>query len=420
MKRLLKSEIVKNTGILVGGTVAAQLIPIVLQVFLRRMYAPEVFGVFSVFFSLMSIGVFFFTFRYELSIVNPEKDEDAANLLTLIIMLSFSSFLILLLTILFFDAEISRLVNIPRSYSSLLYLLPFTLFFYSSYLGMQYWLIRKKNFKGISFNKITRRSAEGIVQIILGIFRYTSGLIWGLFVGIISIFFMGLFQSRKSGLDFKVINWGRIKKVAKEYKEYPLFNTLPAFLNTAGLMLPVIFINKFFGSDITGQFDLTRQILAVPTALLSVSLSQVYLQRLSEKFNSRKSIIKDLVGLGAFLAAISLIAFVVIYFFGIQLFTLFFGSNWYDAGLYAELLIFKYLLVFVVSPMSMVFVALKKIKVTSLWQVLYFLSILVLYFFRNRDILDFLQVYVIIDVIMYSFYFLLIVLVVSKYEKSLQ
>ena len=284
---------------------------------------------------------------------------------------------------------------------------------------MQYWLIRKKNFKGISLNKIVRRSAEGTFQIIFGALKLFYGLVVGLFTGVLAIFFMGFIQSKKAGFSFSYISLYRMKNVAKEYKEYPIYNTLPAFLNTAGLMLPILFVNKFFGTDNTGQFDLTRQILAVPIALLSVSLSQVYLQRLSEKFNSKISIKKDLMALLTFLGSISVVVFVIIYFWGVPLFTFLFGKEWKLAGLFAELLIFKYLLVFVVSPISIVFIAIKKIKVTSIWQITYFTSILILWFFRNSDIFSFLKVYVIIDVVMYSFYFLLIVYNVFKYEQSL-
>ncbi len=421
MKKLLKSEIVKNTGILVSGTVLAQLIPMVLQVVLRRMYPAEVFGVFSVYFTLMSLGVFFFTFRYELSIVNPSDDKDAMNLMATVVSLSFVSTLILTgIITLTGDGYIASLLNIPSSYSYWLFFLPVTLFFYSSYLGMQYWLIRKKNFKGISLNKIIRRGVEGTIQIIFGSLKLLYGLIAGLLAGVFVNFFMGILQSKKAGFSFSEISWLRMKSVAREYKEYPLYNTLPAFLNTAGLMLPILFINKFFGTDVTGQFDLTRQILAVPTALLSVSLSQVYLQRLSEKFNSQVSIKKDLLALFAFLGGISLFAFVVIYFWGVPLFTFLFGKEWQLAGLFAEVLIFKYLLVFVVSPVSIVLIAIKKIKVTSVWQIMYFAAILVLWFFKDNDIFSFLRVYVSIDVMMYLFYLLLILYNVIKYEKSLK
>jgi O-antigen/teichoic acid export membrane protein len=420
MKKLLKSEIVKNTGILVTGTVLAQLIPMILQVVLRRMYPAEVFGVFSVYFTLMSLGVFFFTFRYELSIVNPSDDRDAMNLVGVVMSLSLISLVILTVLLFFFYEPISKVLNIPNEYSYWLFFLPVSLFFYSSYLGMQYWLIRKKNFKGISLNKIVRRSVEGVFQIIWGALKLFYGLVAGLVLGVISIFFMGFVQSKKAGFSLKEVSWQRMKKVAHEYKEYPLYNTLPAFLNTAGLMLPILFINKFFGTDITGQFDLTRQILAVPAALLSVSLSQVYLQRLSEKFNSKQSIKKDLFGLLAFLSIISVVAFIIIFFWGIPLFTFFFGKEWYLAGEFARLLIFKYLLVFVVSPVSIVLIAIKKIKTTSAWQVLYFLAILLLWFFKDMEIFSFLRAYVFIDIVLYSIYFFLIAYNVIRYERTLK
>ncbi len=420
LRRAFKSEIFKNTSILISGTVLAQLIPVLLQVLLRRLYAPEVFGAYSVFFSLMGVSVFFFTFRYELSVINPEKDEEAQNILAVIFFIAVVSSVLWELVLFIFIDDITVLLKFPEKYSWWLYFLPLVLLFYAWYLGIQYWLVRKKNFKGISINKISRRSVEGLVQLVLGVVGKSYGMFTGLLAGIITNFGVGVKQSIKSGFSVKNISAGKMKSVAWKYREYPFYNTIPAFLNTAGMMMPVFFINKFYGTEITGFFDLTRQVLAVPVGLLSVALSQVYLQRFAEKFNAGKSIKHDILYLWLFLGAISLVSFVIIYFAGEGLFGIVFGDKWRISGTYAEILIYKYVLVFMVSPVSNVLISIKKVKVISLWQFLYFFMILMLNFFSTYDFEDFLKVYVVIELIAYSLYLLLILYNVGKYEKSLR
>jgi O-antigen/teichoic acid export membrane protein len=185
-------------------------------------------------------------------------------------------------------------------------------------------------------------------------------------------------------------------------------------------MLPVIFFNKFFGSRLTGNLDLTRQVLAVPLSFLSISISQVYLQRWSEKFNNKQSIIRDFKYLIVFLAGVSLLMLVFIYFFGQWLFPFVFGQKWDLAGKFSEILIFKYSLTFIVSPLTVIFIALKKIKYSSTWQIFYFLIIASLMFFKHLKADAFLTVYVMFDVFSYVLYFVLIWYILIKYEKSLK
>ena len=417
--KIKTSEIFKNTSILVGGTIIAQLIPILLQVILRRLYAPEIFGAYSVFLSLFSIGVFFFTLRYELSVINPKDDYEAQNILGVIFFISIIVFFILEVILFLWNEKIVDIFNFPKDYSWWLYFLPLSLLFYAWFLGIQYWLVRKKNFKGISVNKISRRLVEGVVQLMFGSLNKSFGLLIGFLGGVIANFVVGIKQSVGSGFSIRNLSIQKIRFVAGKYKEYPIFNAIPAFLNTAGLMLPIIFMNKFYGVEVTGYFDLTRQVLAVPIALLSVALSQVYLQRFSERYNKRESIKKDLMMLWLFLGVISFVSFIIIFFAGEMLFAVIFGQKWSVSGYYAEILIFKYVLIFMVSPVSNVLISLNKVKIISLWQIFYFFVIFSLKFFSHYSFEMFLIVYVVLELIAYLVYLALIIYNVRKYEKSL-
>jgi O-antigen/teichoic acid export membrane protein len=49
-------------------------------------------------------------------------------------------------------------------------------------------------------------------------------------------------------------------------------------------------VSSFFYSEVAGQFDLSRQVLSIPLSLISLSVSQVFMQKISELKNSKKSI----------------------------------------------------------------------------------------------------------------------------------
>ena len=65
---------------LVSGTGAAQLIGILAAPILTRLYAPEAFGETAAFISIVAIFGVVACLRYELAIVLPDNDAQAANL----------------------------------------------------------------------------------------------------------------------------------------------------------------------------------------------------------------------------------------------------------------------------------------------------------------------------------------------------
>ena len=64
---------------LVSGSASAQVLTILAAPFVARLFAPAAFGIAAVFVSITGVISAVVGMRYELSIVLPEKDEDAAN-----------------------------------------------------------------------------------------------------------------------------------------------------------------------------------------------------------------------------------------------------------------------------------------------------------------------------------------------------
>ena len=65
------------------GTTIAQAIPIAISPILTRMYSPESFGVLAIFISVATVISVIANLRYQLAIVQPKKDEDAAAIVIL-------------------------------------------------------------------------------------------------------------------------------------------------------------------------------------------------------------------------------------------------------------------------------------------------------------------------------------------------
>ena len=413
------SGFLKNTAILIMGTGIAQAIPIILQPVLRRVYAPEDFGAFAVYFSLIGILTVIANFRYDLAIGLPEKDEDGASLVFLTLMINFIFNSFLLIVILLFRENIAQFLKFPEKFSYFLLLLPFSTFFFCSFQAMNFWLIRKKAFSALSINKISRRGAEGVVQLAFGLFRNSSGLFWADIAGSISNNLSGIRQMRKTSFSLLFYSRQRIIKVMKRYSGFPKFNLVPHLLGTIAMQLPVFMINRLYTKTELGFFDLTQQAILAPFALISVAVSQVLLQRVSEKKHNREKLFHDFRNLSLLLFAIGITSVVVIELWGPKLFSLVFGSKCLIAGTYSRVLVVGYMFFLVVSPMGAILMGLEEIRVFSLWNILHFLLLVGLYFVKDIAFIDFLKLYVGIEIVAFSILYAWITKTVIKYEKQL-
>lgn len=419
VKWVNKSEFIKNSVTLITGTVLAQIIPILLQPILRRLFDPSDFGLFAIYSTILGIIVSIATLKYENTVMLPKKDEDAANLVVV------SMFFALLISILtggvffFFGETLIEKFDLSPSIKNWLFVLPISIFLFSSYQAMNYWLIRKKSFRLSSFNKISRRGAEGGVQWVVGNFLPRIGLIVGNISGDAVNFFMGFVQLKRTGFQLRSIKKVKMIALTKRYRDFPLYSALPTLLNTLSLTLPVLIVDNFYGAEVTGFFDLSRMVLALPLALISVSISQVMFQNLSEKIREKQTIWPIIMRTAKLLGTISLVMVLAGYFFSVPVFKLVFGERWELSGQMTQLLILSYAVKFIVSPLSITFNALEKIGMSSAWQLFYFGGILLLLTMKGQKLQDFLLYYMIIDVIAYVAYFLLLFWQVKKYEKSI-
>jgi len=417
---LRRSELLRNTSILVSGTAVAQLIPILLQPVLRRYFTPDIFGAYAVYLSLVGILAIVSSFKYELAIILPRKDKEAANIFFLTIVINIVFNVVLLLIILIWKHKILRFFNLTENFSDYLFFVPLGIFFYSVYQSINNWLVRKKGFLPISVNKFMRRGFEGGAQLAFKFAQNSHGIIYGDLIGHIANLISGIYQSWKRGLTIGLLSRSKLKYVALKYSEFPKFNVVPSFMSACSFLLPALLLNKFYSSEMTGFFDLSKLLLSIPLALISTSISNVLLQSISEKFKVRKSLRKDLLLILGIVASIGTVEIVIISFFGVGLFKLLFGEIWGFSGRISQILVWSYALNFFVASFSAVFISMEKIKLLSIWQVFYFISILSLTLFRNHPFLDFLRIYVSIEVFCYLVIIVLMIFIVFRYENRIK
>ena len=359
--------------------------------------------------------------RYDDAIVLPKKDKESTNLLGLSLIFSFiinSSILIIFLTA---RDKILSFLNLPENFpSSMLALIPVGAFLFSVYGSLNAWLIRKKKYVAISVNKLVRRTMEGASQVALALLKIPNGLIFSDMIGQTANVATVAVQTKRNGLNLRVLSKPKLKYVFRKYSEFPKYNLVPALMSTCSYLLPPIFINKYFSSESAGFFDLSKLVLSLPLAFVAASLTSVILQKVSEKFNKRESFIKDLKPVVIIVGLIAVAEILLILLFGEDLFRIAFGKQWINSGSISRIMVWSFAINFIVASFSNIFVAMRRIKTYSIWQFCYFLAIMSLVFFKHLPLDHFLKTYVLIEVICYLAAALILTTIVFRYESGLK
>lgn len=416
----LKKDILKDLSFLMGGTFIAQLIPILLQPILKRLFTVEEFGVFDIYFRSVGLLAILFSLKYEKAIILCKSRSDSVTIYIGIIFLGIASFLVTELVLIILNSFGVNIIDIPKKYSLIVYLIPLSALFFSINMASQLLFIRQKRFIASSSLKIYRRGSEGVIQAGSGL----SGQFWGLPIGeAIGNFiaalagFLRLRREVRNHLPPNLI--ASIKKNAQNYSEFPKYAFGSNLLNTFVLSALTFQIFAKFSIQEVGYAELTQRMLTVPSALIGVSLGQIILQRFSAAYNERASVFKLFKGFLIFGTLIAIPFFTTIYFWGPEIFGWVFGEGWEISGIYAKSLIISASLLIVISPLGQILLALRKIKTNSYWEIGKFLIIISLFIIDFESIGSYLKVYNLLLILIYSSYFIIILLNIFKYEKTI-
>ena len=388
---LSRSDFFRNVLALMTGTAIAQTIPIAASPILTRLYAPEDFGVLALYMSVAAIISVIVTGRYELAVILPKSDEDAINVAAICIIIASLVSLVTFIVIWVFNTKITSLLGNPKI-SKWLYFVPLTISLTGILHVLISWCIRKKHFKRLSINKIYGSSSSSAAKIGVGFAGAgETGLITGGILGLITATgILGWQVCRNDNIKRKTIKRNKITSLLVRYKNFPKFSIPADFINVIANQMPVILFSNFFGAAVVGFYAFTHRILGMPLGLISNSILDVFKQRASSDYatygNCRDIYVKTL----KHMLLISVIPFTLFYFIAPELFAFVFGTQWRQAGEYAQLLSILFLFRFIASPLSYVLYIAEKQKYDLIWQVFLliftFLSILIGVYLNNAKI----------------------------------
>ena len=367
------SSFIKNVSELTFSSIFAQGLGILIAPFLTRLFAPEAFGIAGIFASITSIMSIFTCFRYELALVLPDRDEQAENLLAGTLLLSICTSGISVLLIYFFKKNILNALN-SMELGEYIWFIPPMCLMIGVFAVANYWNTRKRKFKRLSIIKVINSLSTNSIKLAMGLCGYASG---GILIGatIIGQFIANLLLWpiiwRSDKETFKAhIKIEKIILALKKFKRFPQYVIWSGLLVDFSMKLPVFFIAYFFSSKELGFFVMTQSVLKAPLNILGQAISQVFYQKaasINQNINNLSVIIENTFN---FLLSFSLLPILILSVFGKDFISLLFGSNWNEAGIYAQIFSFSLLVEFSSAPMGSLFNVLGKQKEALFFNIL--------------------------------------------------
>jgi len=364
------SEFGKSILTLSSGTAVAQIIPFLFYPIIARIFTPAEFGLLATLTAIITIMAEFSSGKYELGILVAKTKQDAANIAGLTLFLSFVALTTIYLILQFFFADALLQTLHQPQLKKWLFVCPIAAFSIIIYNTYNEWCVRNKYFKKLAVNKIVNASATTLSKLFLGFVKiFSQGLIVGDLAGRLISAGACIFRALyKDAAVFKAISIGQIKKLAKEFMEFPKFIMPGRVLNVLGQHLPILFLGFYFSSVEVGYFSITMLIFSVPINVISFAVRDVFRQRANEEFttagncrNIYRKVLKTLTVIAIVATVFLIIAFPFI-------FSIFLGAQWTTAAHYAQILTIPTLLSFVATPLFDVLIIANRLKTNLFWQ----------------------------------------------------
>ena len=412
------SEFFLNFKILASGTIISQIILLIASPLITRIYSPEQFGVFAIFAAILSIIVPISSFKYNNAIVVADSKKNSDDLFVLSILIT-ASFSIVLFFILFFFEEFFKEVLNAKNLYFWWYLIPLGILFQSVNEVSRSYLNYKKNYKLISKLSIIRSICYVTIVISAGYLGYNnSGLFLAEIFSALIIIIAFFLYFKKIGYTVPINFNGKLFVILKKYKDFPVYSLLAGFLNKFTVMMPIFFLSKYFSEFITGQYSLSLKVIVFPLTFISSSIAAIHLKKSSDIIFKNGDIKKYLKNLSFILISIIIVPTCIFLFFGPKLFIFIFGKDWRIAGEFVQILIPALAIKFVVSTLSPILNAVRQLHLYTAWNVISFLITFVyFYLFSNTlEIRDLLIYYVLLNILLYIFYFYLIFFSIKDYN----
>lgn len=354
-KRLEGRHLVRNVLVLMSGTAVAQLLPILASPIIARLYSPYDLGVYAAFMSLVGLLIAIAAWRYDLAIVRADKPEDARALVKVASRLNATTCVVVGLGLVIAAGPVSEAIGDP-GLKPWLAGVGLVAWAYAQVAIFSYWCNRNVDYHLMSANRVVQSVATTGSQLAGGAASLgATGLIGSAFIG--QFVALGdMFRRIRTQLYGKPAS--SLRRVMVENKDMPMISAPTAAMETIRTSGIQLLISASFSAATLGQFSQAWRLLQTPMGLVTSSLSQVFYQKLAT--TSRGEMSGTVLRTAGHAALIGAVPFALIWLLAPPLFPIIFGEPWGQAGLIAAALTPWLYVNFITSPISFLFVVVRR------------------------------------------------------------
>lgn len=344
--------ILREAATLVSGNILAQLIAFAAYFVLTRIYSPDDYGLFNIFYSYIEVLIIISTCKYELATVVADDDREAAAV---------SRFALRMNTLVSVGLLTVALVlwltgSLPGNFSQLgwmVLLIPPMVFFCGTSRIYSFLYNRFHRYSQIAISDNVNAGSGALMKILLGLLGLSqSGLPIGTVLGQAASNLN--YRLRLRSLALPATTMADNKAAARKHRNFPLYVATKDFVSTFSSNLPFLWLALFFDRAEVGLFGLALTFTLQPVNLISTAFERVLYTRTAEAVHACQPIAPMMRRFLLPLAALAMVACVAAWFVAEPVFAFCFGDRWQGCGPYVQALL-PWVLTFFVSS-SMLFI----------------------------------------------------------------
>lgn len=336
---------------MLSGNTLSQLIPFVMAPILTQIFTPEEFAISVNYLAIATMVGIVAAGRLEMAIPISKHKSGAQEIVFTGIMITMALSLVSIIFPLFAD-DFARLYKSPEL-ADFLYTIPLAVLSFGLLGIANNWVLRHKKYSVLSISKVSQSLVNNGLAAILGYYHWGVN---GLIIGWLASQFVGILVLLLSiNLNFSAKNYRitTIKTTIKEYKDFPLINSLHAFTDIfATQFLLYWIISSQFGLVELGLFAIMHRYVRQPVVLVSSSVSTIFYAEVSSAINEDRNAtpyfwrtIKTSLLFGIPFS-------IILILFAPQIFGWYLGVEWAKAGEYSRAILPILFLMFIVTPVS--------------------------------------------------------------------
>ncbi|MEM7082660.1 MAG: oligosaccharide flippase family protein [Pseudomonadota bacterium] len=359
LARLRQSEFVANVTKVLAGNGLVVAISLFAIPIISRLYTPDDYGVIGLFISVVAVIAVFATLKYEMAMVLPDNESDARQLLraTLWVAVLVALVTLVLVAVVRVCCEQTGLVQGLGHYA---WWLPLAVLLSAAFkLLVNGWMIRQKQFGRMAVAEMSNSLVNIGIRIALGF--WIGSTVWGLLAGLLIGFAAGLIVAFPVYRhDVRHQSGAALFGMLRKYPEFPTY-TMPAdFVRTFAQNLPVIFFGFMYSPAVAGLFYMANRLIKAPVELGLHAFRGVFLQKVSAMHNDRLPLRGTYLKTMLVMLVLGIGPAFVLYGWGQELLTFVLGSDWREAGVFAEILAPLLLSFWITSPAAMLLITLRR------------------------------------------------------------